>query len=156
MTDTNELLSYYSNAKAKKELQLRCKFQSCPNKPPWFNDAEHGRITYTSSHQDELHLPPLLLIPVSGRRLNLSHGERWICSAVQRICKAPNLEIIAIPISVSFLKKRHLQVAFLGTVKIFLFFFFFFYFTIVKSLTNNHFTLYSSSIEAITPGYVIN
>lgn len=43
---------------------------SCPNKPCRFNDAERGRVTYTSSHQEELHSAPLLLIPVSMKGLD--------------------------------------------------------------------------------------
>ena len=101
---------------------------------------------------------PLLPVPISVRRLNLSRRERWICSAVQRMYKASNRVIIVTPILESFQKKPFTS-SFFWAINIFLFFFFFFFFfffTMVKSLTNNHFTLYSSSIKAITSGYVIN
>lgn len=59
--------SYHSKTEEKMELKFRL---SCPNQPCRFNDAEHGRVTYTWSHQEELHFAPLLLIPVSVKGLN--------------------------------------------------------------------------------------
>lgn len=48
---------------------------------------------------------PLLPVPISVQRLNLSHGERWNCSAVQRMYKGPNQVIIVTPIPETFQKK---------------------------------------------------
>lgn len=148
---TNELLSYYSNTKEKMKLKLRYKSQYCPN--------NYLDLMMQSVEQLYIHHPicSLLPVPISVRRLNLSHGERWICSAVQRMHKAPNQVIIVTPIPETFQKKPFTS-SFFWAINIFCFFFhlFIYFFTTVKSLTNNHFTPYSSSIKAITSDYVIN
>lgn len=126
---------------------------SCPNKVPGFNGTEQGRGQHPSSHQEKLPPAPLLLVPVSVR-----DWIKW-WRKVDLLCSAKSQKSGNNSNSQSWIfSEKHLQAAFWSSKDFSLSLLFFppFSFTTEKSLTNNHFTLYSSSIKAITPGYVIN
>lgn len=158
MTETNEFLSHDRKTKETTQLELGC--------GTWIflPKLAQNDLDFTAQSREEFHIHhpirksfTLLLCCLSlcQWEIEWSDGGRWIYSAVQR---AKNQVIIVTPSPESFQKSIYKQLS--GAIKIFLFFFFFFSppfsFTTEKSLTNNHFTLYSSSIKAITPGYVIN